>query len=437
MRKALIAAPIIGLAVGAGALVWASQRADAHGGGMYEQIELFSAVLAEVEDRYVEEIDEAEAIRAAINGMLYSLDPHSTYLAPEELLNLHEQTRGEYGGLGIEVMSEDGAVKVISPIDNTPASRAGILAGDYLTAINGESIIGLSLNEAVRRMRGDVGTEVTVRVHRDSVEPFDVTLTREVIMVRAVTHRVEDGIGIVRVSAFNEQTVASLQTAIRELQRETGGRPQGIVLDLRNNPGGLLETAIEVADMFLERGEIVHTRGRRASDMQLFTARAGDVLSGVPMVVLINGGSASASEIVAGALMDHNRALVVGTTSFGKGSVQTVLPLEGGRDGALKLTTARYYTPSGRSIQEAGIEPDREVAQTRVDMERVERAARFSEADLPNALSNEEGAERRGPHVPADQPPEGWNEAEDYQMSRALQFLRTGLVNQTLAQRAG
>jgi carboxyl-terminal processing protease len=437
MRKALIAAPIIGLAVGAGALVWASQRADAHGGGMYEQIELFSAVLAEVEDRYVEEIDESEAIRAAINGMLLSLDPHSTYLAPEELLNLHEQTRGEYGGLGIEVTSEDGAVKVISPIDNTPASRAGIQSGDYLTAINGESIIGLSLNDAVRRMRGDVGSDVTVRVHRDQAEPFDVTLRREVITVRAVTSRVEDGVAILRVSTFNEQTTAALQQAIRDVQRETGGRPAGIVLDLRNNPGGLLDTAIEVSDMFLERGEIVHTRGRRASDMQLFTARPGELMAGVPMVVLINGGSASASEIVAGALKDHNRALIVGTTSFGKGSVQTVLPLENGRDGALKLTTARYYTPSGRSIQGAGIEPDREVAQVRVDMDRVERATRFTEADLPNALSNEDGARRRGPHVPDDQPPEGWDADQDYQLIRAMQFLRTGLVAQALADRDG
>ena len=437
MRKAWIAAPIVGFAAATGAVVWASQNADAAGDSMYQQISLFSEVLAEVEDRYVDEIDERAAIRAAINGMLASLDPHSTYLAPEELQALQEQTRGQYGGLGLEVTSEDGAVKVISPIDNTPASRAGIQPGDYLTAINGESIVGLGLNESVERMRGDVGTSVTVRVHREGVDPFDVSLTREVIQVRAVTTRVQDRVGIIRVSTFNEQTYDAMQEGIRQIMRETGGRPAGFILDLRNNPGGLLPTAIDVADAFLERGEIVHTRGRRQSDMQLFTARAGDLTNGAQMVVLINNGSASASEIVAGALQDHSRALIVGMASFGKGSVQTVLPIDGGREGALKLTTARYYTPSGRSIQGAGIEPDREIANTRVDAEALSRSTRFMEENLPNALSNETGARRRGVHVPDEQPPANWNTEDDYQLNRAVQLLQSGAVAQALQDHAG
>lgn len=437
MRKALIAAPIVGIAAAAGAVVWASQNADAASGDMYAQISLFSQVLAEVEDRYVDDIDEEAAIRAAINGMLSSLDPHSVYLSPDDLQGLQEQTRGEYGGLGLEVTSEDGAVKVVSPIDGTPASRAGLQSGDYLTAINGESIIGLTLSEAVDRMRGAAGTEVTVRVHREGTEPFDVTLTREVIQVRAVTTRVEEMIGIIRISTFNEQTYPALQDGVRQIMRETGGRPRGVILDLRNNPGGLLPTAIDVADAFLNRGEIVHTRGRRQSDMQLFTARNGDLLNGLPMVVLINGGSASASEIVAGALQDHDRALIVGMASFGKGSVQTVLPIDGGREGALKLTTARYYTPSGRSIQGAGIEPDREIANARIPPEELARQTRFMEENLPNALDNETGAQRRGLHVPDEQPPEDWAEGEDYQLSRALELLQTGAVAQTLADRAG
>jgi carboxyl-terminal processing protease len=437
MRKALIAAPLVGLAAAVSAMAWSSQNADAHGGDMYDEISLFSEVLAEVENRYVDEIDEEAAIRAAINGLLSSLDPHSAYLAPEELQALQEQTRGEYGGLGIEVTSEDGAVKVISPIDNTPASRAGLQSGDYITAINGESIVGLTLSEAVDRMRGDVGTTVTIRVHREGAEPFDVDLAREVIQVRAVTVRVEDNVGIIRISTFNEQTYEALREGVRQVLTQTNGRPSGFVLDLRNNPGGLLPTAIDVADAFLERGEIVHTRGRRQSDMQLFSARGGDLTNGAPLVVLINNGSASASEIVAGALQDHNRALVVGMASFGKGSVQTVLHINGGRDGALKLTTARYYTPSGRSIQGAGIEPDREIANVRLDPERLARQTRFMEEDLPNALSNETGARRRGTHVPDEQPPEGWDTDEDYQLMRAVQLLQTGVVAQTLADRAG
>jgi carboxyl-terminal processing protease len=416
-----------------GALAW-SAPGDSNRGEAYRQLELFADVLARVEQDYVTEIDEEEAIEAAIQGMLASLDPHSSYMNASEFRDLQTQTRGEYGGLGIEVTSEDGIVRVVSPIDDTPADRAGIQAGDYLTAINGESIIGLTLNDAVRQMRGEPGTQITVTVAREGADPFDVTLTREVINVRAVTTRVEGGdIGVIRISTFNEQTGDMLDDAIRSIRSQTGSRLRGVVLDLRRNPGGLLDQAIEVSDAFLDGGEVVSTRGRQPGDQQRYNARRGDDLAGIPIVVLIDGASASAAEIVAGALQDRNRALIVGTDSFGKGSVQTVIPLQGGRDGALRLTTARYYTPSGRSIQGTGITPDIEVGAVRVDPERLQRLG-LSEADLPNAL---DGEQRRGLHVPEDQPPENWPEGEDYQMKRALEFLRQGLVAERLRQRAG
>ncbi|WP_395646601.1 S41 family peptidase [Terricaulis sp.] len=435
MRVAWIAAPVVGLAACLGALAWSAPD-DGGRGDVYQQLELFADVLGRVEHDYVTEIDEKQAIEAAIQGMLSSLDPHSSYMDAQEYREMQTQTRGEYGGLGIEVTSEDGIVKVVSPIDGTPAARAGIQAGDYLTAINGQSIVGLTLNEAVRQMRGDVGSAITVTVARQGQDPFDVELQREIINVRAVTARVDGDIGIIRISTFNERTSAMLQDAIRTVRRDTGGRLRGIVVDLRNNPGGLLDQAIEVSDAFLDGGEVVSTRGRQQGDVQRYNARRGDDLAGVPVVVLINGASASAAEIVAGALQDRNRALIVGTTSFGKGSVQTVIPLQGGRDGALRLTTARYYTPAGRSIQGAGIEPDMEVAARRVDPERLRRIG-ITEADLPNALENEGGAQRRGLHVPADQPPENWNEGDDYQMRRAEEFLRSGTVAERLRQRAG
>ena len=436
MRLAWIAAPAVGLAACVGALAWSAPE-ERDRGDIYRQLELFADVLARVEQDYVVEIDDEEAMQAAINGMLSSLDPHSSYMNATEYRDMQVQTRGEYGGLGIEVTSEEGVVRVVSPIDGTPAARAGIQAGDLLTALDGESIVGVNLNDAVRRMRGDVGTSITVTVAREGVDPFDVTLTREIINVRAVTARIEGGdVGVIRISTFNERTGAMLQDAIRQVRRDTGGRLRGIVLDLRNNPGGLLDQAIEVSSAFLDGGEVVSTRGRRPEQVTRYNARRGDDMAGVPVVVLINGASASAAEIVAGALQDRNRALIVGMASFGKGSVQTVIPLEGGRDGALRLTTARYYTPAGRSIQGAGIEPDMEVAARRVTEEEIRRAA-FSEADLPNALDNETGAERRGAHMPADQPPESWDAEEDYQMHRALEFLRQGLVAERLRARAG
>jgi carboxyl-terminal processing protease len=436
MRLAWIAAPVAGMAALVGALAWSAPE-DNSRGDIYRQLELFADVLARVEQDYVTDIDEQEAMEAAIQGMLASLDPHSSYMDPADYRDMQVQTRGEYGGLGIEVTSEEGIVRVVSPIDDTPAARAGIQAGDFLTAIDGESIVGLTLNDAVRRMRGESGTQITVTVAREGADPFDVTLTREIINVRAVTARVEGGdIGVIRISTFNERTGSMLQDAIRTVKRDAGGRLRGIIVDLRNNPGGLLDQAIEVSDAFLDGGEVVSTRGRQPEDVQRYNARRGDDLAGVPVVVLINGASASAAEIVAGALQDRNRALIVGTDSFGKGSVQTVIPLQGGRDGALRLTTARYYTPAGRSIQGAGITPDMEVASRRVDPARLQRLG-LSEADLPNALNNDSGTQRRGLHVPDDQPPETWTEGEDYQLSRAMDFLRQGVVAERLRQRAG
>ncbi|MGD9979210.1 MAG: S41 family peptidase [Hyphomonadaceae bacterium] len=439
MRVSWILAPVAGAAALVGALAWSAPE-DRNNGDIYRQLELFADVLARVEQDYVTEIDETQAMEAAIQGMLASLDPHSSYMNAADYRDMQTQTRGEYGGLGIEVTSEEGVVRVVSPIDGTPAARAGIQAGDYLTAINGESIVGLTLNEAVQRMRGETGTEITVTVAREGTDPFEVTLTRETINVRAVTARVEGGdIGIIRVSTFNERTGAMLQDAIRTVKRDTAGRLRGIVLDLRNNPGGLLDQAIEVSDAFLDGGEVVSTRGRQPEDVQRYNARRGDDLAGVPVVVLINGASASAAEIVAGALQDRNRALIVGMDSFGKGSVQTVIPLQGGRDGALRLTTARYYTPAGRSIQGAGITPDMEVAARRIDAAEVERLQRLSmsEEDLPNALDNENGAHRRAAHIPDDQPPENWDAEEDYQLRRAMEFLRQGTVAERLRARAG
>jgi carboxyl-terminal processing protease len=435
MRLAWIAAPVVGLAACLGALAWSAPDSGRRG-DVYRQLELFADVLARVETDYVVPIDEEKAMEAAIQGMLTSLDPHSSYMNAEEFRDMQVQTRGEYGGLGIEVTMEEGVVKVVSPIDETPAARAGIQAGDYLTAIDGQSIVGLSLNDAVARMRGQAGTKINITVAREGQDPFDVELTREIINVRAVTARVEGNIGIIRISTFNERTSTGLQEAIRTIRRDTGGRLQGVVIDLRNNPGGLLDQAVEVSGAFLDGGEVVSTRGRQPDDIQRYNADRGDLLAGVPIAVIINGASASAAEIVAGALHDRNRALIVGTTSFGKGSVQTVIPLQGGRDGALRLTTARYYTPSGQSIQGAGIEPDMEVAQRRVDPDRLRRLG-ISEADLPNALDNEAGARRRALHVPDDQPPATWPEAQDYQMSRALEFMRAGTVAQRLRARAG
>ncbi len=397
----------------------------------YESLDLFGDIFERVRSSYVEEVDEAALIEAAINGMLTSLDPHSSYLPPKSFEDMRVQTRGEFGGLGIEVTMEDGLVKVVAPIDETPAARAGVEAGDFITHIDGESVLGLTLSEAVEQMRGEVGSEIVITVAREGEEePFDISITRDVIKIRAVRARVEGDVGVIRVTTFNEQTYENLVDGLEEIRAELGGSDnvKGYVLDLRNNPGGLLNQAIAVSDAFLDKGEIVSTRGRDARDSERHNAEAGDLAEGKPLVVLINEGSASASEIVAGALQDHRRAIIVGAKSFGKGSVQTIMPLSG--QGAMRLTTARYYTPSGRSIQALGIEPDI-LVERRTIAEAEEPDPRFtrSEADLRGSLEQmmtdeerEQWEAERARHEATAQ-----LRSEDLQLAYALDLL-TGLA---------
>ena len=383
----------------------------------YRQLNLFGDVFERVRSDYVEDVDDAELIEAAINGMLQSLDPHSSYLNPKRYQEMRVQTRGEFGGLGIEVTMENGLVRVVSPIDDTPAYHAGVKAGDLVTHIDGDPVLGLTLADAVKRMRGPVNSNITITIARRGVEkPFDVTITRAVIKIRSVRHRREGNVAYIRVTSFNELTENGLKQAMAKAKQEIGDELIGVVLDLRNNPGGLLEQAVSVSDAFLDQGEIVSTRGRRTSDTQRYNADPGDLADGLPIVVLINGGSASASEIVAGALQDHRRAIVLGTKSFGKGSVQTIIPL--GSQGAMRLTTARYFTPSGRSIQAKGIEPDIEVEQARI--EKVDTGQRRTEADLRGHLENGQDEGQSEP----DETEARDEEEVDYQLSRALDLLR-------------
>jgi len=331
----------------------------------YRQLGLFGDIFQRVRESYVDEIDDRELIEAAITGMLTSLDPHSSFLDTEHFSDMQEQTKGRFGGLGVEITMDQGMVKVVSPIDDTPAARAGLQPEDYLIAVDDFSIIGMQLSEAVERLRGEVGSKVTVKVQRGQLEPFDVTLVRDFIKIRSVRSDIFDGIGYVRITTFSEQTTPGLMEAVDDFFREEGDALKGIVLDLRNNPGGLLTEAISVSDAFLEEGEIVSTRGRNADEGSHVYAKPGDIARGLPMVILINSGSASASEIVAGALKDHKRAVILGTRSFGKGSVQSVIPIS--NSSAIRLTTARYYTPSGVSIQARGIVPDIEVELARIE----------------------------------------------------------------------
>ncbi len=420
--------------LGAGSMAYVSQAALAAAqpqAKTYRMLGLFGDVLKTIESQYVSEVDQTKLIQSAIDGMLTSLDPHSGYLDPESFDDMRDQTRGEYGGLGIEVTSEDGVVRVISPMDGTPASRAGIKAGDYITAVNGESVLGLTVTEAVKQMRGKPGETVALTIAREKTDPFDVKLIREVIKPKSATARLEGDYGILRIGSFNEKTTDEAEAAFADLKAKNPNL-KGLVLDLRNNPGGLLDQAVGVSDLFLEGGEIVSQRGRDPRDVERYNARAGDMTGGLPIVVLVNSGSASASEIVAGALQDRKRAELVGTTSFGKGSVQTVIPLRGGVDGALKLTTAKYFTPSGRSIQKTGIEPDLEVASTREEAQFIaNRAYQFSEASFKNALNGDEGKVRRGAHEPAEAPPETFDVKKDFQVSRAMDVLRYGSVAAT------
>lgn len=360
---------------------------------VYEQLNLFGEVFDRIRSGYVEDVNSSDLISAAIRGMLTSLDPHSGYMPPESFQDMQVDTRGAFGGLGIEVTQEDGFVKVVSPMDGTPASEAGIQSGDFITHVDGEAILGLTLSEAVDKMRGPVGSEVSLTIVRDlDEEPFDVVIIRDVIKLTAARVRVEDGVIIVRVTTFNEQTTPNIKKGIKEKIDELSGKDNvsGFIIDLRNNPGGLLSEAISVSDMFLNQGEIVSTRGRNNGQAKRYSASKGDLAENKPIIVLINGGSASASEIVAGALQDHKRAVILGTKSFGKGSVQSVIPL--GENGAMRLTTARYYTPSGRSIQALGVVPDiivEQLPRLNKEKEEDEPSTRITEADLKGALSND------------------------------------------------
>lgn len=385
-------------------------------GDIYQQLNLFGDVFERVRLQYVDETPDKELVENAINGMLTALDPHSSYLNAERFEDMQVQTRGEFGGLGIEVTMENGYVKVVSPIDDTPAARAGMQAGDFITKIDGEAVLGLTLSEAVDKMRGKVGTEIKLEVRREGEpEALNIALIRDIIKITSVKSRTEGNAGYIRITTFSQNTTPGLKKAVKEIKKDLGDNLIGYVLDLRNNPGGLLDQAIEVSDAFLEKGEIVSTRGRNEQDTKRDNATAGDIFDGKPVVVLINGGSASASEIVAGALQDHKRAIIMGTKSFGKGSVQTVMPLPG--YGAMRLTTARYYTPSGRSIQAQGIEPDIIVDLARI--EAIDETGRTRESDLRGALINPDGEDKKALK-------EDKEEAEankDYQLTRALDLL--------------
>jgi carboxyl-terminal processing protease len=401
---------LLGAAVGAGLTVlvtqppqWIGASARAAASDTYRQLNLFGDIFERVRSHYVEKPDDSKLVEGAVNGMLNGLDPHSSYLDPKNFRDMQIQTRGEFGGLGIEVTMEDGLVKVVAPIDDTPAAKAGIRAGDIITALDDDPVQGLTLNQAVDKMRGPVNTKINLKVMRKGLDkPLDIAITRDIIRVRSVRWKTEDDVGYIRITQFNDQTTEGLKKAIKEITEQVpADKLKGFVLDLRNNPGGLLDQAISVSDAFLERGEIVSTRGRDPEETQRFSAHAGDLVRGKPVIVLINGGSASASEIVAGALQDHKRATLLGTRSFGKGSVQTIIPLGQG-NGALRLTTARYFTPSGRSIQARGITPDIEILQE-VPEELKARDNARGEASLRGHLKAE-GQEETGSqsYVPPD-----------------------------------
>ncbi|MCB9983950.1 MAG: S41 family peptidase [Rhodospirillales bacterium] len=386
----------------------------------YRQLDLFGDVFERVRAQYVEEKADKELIENAINGMLTALDPHSSYLDDEKFDEMQVSTRGEFGGLGIEVTLENGVVKVVSPIDDTPAFRAGVLAGDYIVQIDDEPVMGLTLSEAVDKMRGKVGTEIDLVISREGADaPIEMTLVRDIIKIHSVRHRVEGNSGYIRITTFNQNAEDGVKKAIQEIKAELGNKLNGYVLDLRNNPGGLLDQAIAVSDIFLDKGEIVSTRGRHEEDTKRDNATPGDLAEGLPIVVLINGGSASASEIVSGALQDHRRGILLGTQSFGKGSVQTVIPLPG--HGAMRLTTARYYTPSGRSIQAKGIEPDIIVEPAKIETYDIKR---LREANLKGALDKkDEDVKDKDDSSAKDGDEAEEEEIQDYQLMRALDLL--------------
>ena len=390
----------------------------------YRQLSLFGDAFQLIRDDYVEDVDDKTLISNAINGMLSALDPHSNYLPDDDFKKMQERTRGEFGGLGIEITMEDGYVKVVSPIDDTPAFNAGVQAGDLIVQIAGQDVLGMTLSEAVELMRGPVGSDIDITIRRKDDQFIDITLTRDVIKMRSVRHESYGKVGYIRITTFSEQTTPGLEKAVAELQAEHGNDLQGVILDLRNNPGGLLREAVSVSDAFLEKGEIVSTGGRQGNQNSRYFAKSGDLLDGLPLVILINSGSASASEIVAGALKDHKRAVIMGTRSFGKGSVQSIIPMPG--HGAIRITTARYYTPSGVSIQSTGIAPDIDVELAVV--ENLETGA-VREEDLRGHLEN--NAEGQS-NTPAEED-ESVN-LRDYQLARAIDLIQGVQIFNTINQ---
>ena len=404
-------------------------KAQTEDADTYELLNLFGEVMERAKVSYVEDVSDKKLIESAINGMLSSLDPHSSFLDDQSFKYMSEQTKGKFGGVGIEVTMENGVVKVVSPIDDTPASKAGLKPGDYITNIDGEAVMGMTLNDAVDKMRGKIGSKVKLTIRRINEKPLEVTLKREEIKIQSVKNSIKaDDVVYIRISSFSEDVDTMTAKAIKDAKKKLGDKLKGVVIDVRNNPGGLLDQAVNVSDLFLDKGEIVSTRSRNEEDTVKYTAKEGDIAKGLPIVVIINDGSASASEIVAGALQDHKRAIILGEKSFGKGSVQTVIPL--GKYGAMRLTTARYYTPSGRSIQAKGIEPDIEVKPAKVEV--LDTGVGFSEAEFSNALKNETSGDKNSKN--ADQKKAEAEElAKDYQLSRAIDLVKAlGLYNEGL-----
>ena len=385
---------------------------------VYKQLNLFGEVYERVRTEYVEKVSDKDLIEAAINGMLQSLDPHSSYLNADNFTEMKIQTKGEFGGLGIEVTMENGLVKVVSPIDDTPAAKAGLQSGDYISHIDEEPVMGLTLSEAVDKMRGPVNTNLKITIIREGKEAFDLNLKRAIIKVTSIKAKKEQDVAYIRITSFTQKTFKNLVKEYNKLNLEMKGDLKGLVLDLRNNPGGLLDQAVSVSDAFLERGEIVSTRGRDNKGEQRYNASKGDITNGLPIVVLINGGSASASEIVAGALQDHKRGILMGTQTFGKGSVQTIIPVTS--KGAVRLTTARYFTPSGSSIQAKGISPDIYVPQSKLEI--LENNNSRREADLRGALDNENNQENNNDNIDSK---DEENTVKDYQLNRAIELIRS------------
>ena len=397
-------------------------NADTNRQETYKQLNLFGDVFQRVQEQYVEEVTDKKLIESAISGMLQSLDPHSSYLSADSYKDMQVKTKGKFGGLGIEITMEDGVVKVVSPIDDTPAAKAGMKSGDLIIGVDGESIRGLTINESVSKLRGPVGSKVIITVVRDKKDPYEIEIKRDIINIKSVKHNIIKNIGYVRLTTFSDTTTSGLEKALTEIKKNIGNKFQGLILDLRNNPGGLLNQSISVADAFLNQGEIVSTQGRNDDDTSRVFAKKGDLINGQPLVVLINSGSASASEIVAGALKDHSRAIIIGTRSFGKGSVQSIIPLAG--NGAMRLTTARYFTPSGISIQAKGIEPDIIVEAGVTDLKKAKNDNRREE-NLRGALDKNKKSKKTEIDSDSDKPLTPLEKLlQDNQISRAVDMIR-------------